>query len=98
MRWIRSFRIELIDCTARIDVTNDPEGDSVHETYTFEGLGDVSVRRYHDVDRDELGLGDFCGVDEVAIDGGRARYRLDTGDAVVEFEAASRRLTVHVPT
>jgi hypothetical protein len=49
-------------------------------------VGNLQVDRYHEAD--QASLGDLTGIAIEELSKGRARFRADTGDAIVVFEAA----------
>ena len=92
--WISTLIIDLLNCTASLNATDNPDHGGSSVEVEFEQVGNVRVDRYHDASAPCLG--DMTGVLVKSIGGGRARFRLDTGDATVEFEAAEHpRVTNH---
>ena len=85
--WISKFVIDLIDCTVRLEATRDPDRGMHAFEVEFRDVGNVQVDRYHDAD--EPSLGNLMGIGVEQLAHARARFRADTGDAVVVFEAAA---------
>jgi hypothetical protein len=86
--YIVSLCFDVVECTAAISFTTDPESQGKSVSCRFAEVGSIVVRRYHEVGQDRITLGDFTGIAVSPIDEHRVRYSLDTGDAAVSFEAA----------
>jgi len=92
--WISMLAVDLIDCTIRLEGTVDPERTGSAFELTFREVGNIRVERYHDFETMPC-LGDFNLIRVEDLADGRARFRTDTGDAMLIFEAvASPRLVV----
>ena len=85
--YIVNLKIELVDCTLTVRYTDDPERGEVGATVEFTEVGNVQVDRYHDAD--DHTYGDFNPIRRVAVSLGRSRFKINTGDAVLAFEASS---------
>ncbi len=86
-RWITAFNINVIECTLLLSVTDEPERPMPVEEYTFRSVSAIQVDRYHET-KDNC-LGDFQGIEEKKFDNDRSEFRINTGDALVIFQAAS---------
>jgi hypothetical protein len=86
--WISKLVVDLIDCTIRLEGTADPERAGSALELIFREVGNVRVERYHDLDNAPC-LGDFNLIRAEDLGDGRARFRTDTGDAMLVFEAAA---------
>ena len=77
---------DLIGCTLAVRLTDDPDHNPETATITFAEVGPLHVDRYHDAD--VKCMGDFEPFTVVPLTGGRARFRTNTGDAILTFEAS----------
>ena len=87
--WITAFTFDLVTATAGATCTRDPDSGLAAFCVKFRDVGNVRVNRYHDAS--EPCLGDMAGFLVEATTPNRARYRIDTGDAIVVFEASVER-------
>ena len=85
--YIIEIAVELIDCTLVLRLTDDPERGEVGASVLFKHVGAVRVNRYHDAD--DTCLGDFEPIRRFSLGGGRVRFTIDTGDAMLTFEASA---------
>lgn len=86
--WISKLVIDLIDCTITLEGTVDPERTGGAFELIFREVGDVRIERYHDLDTVPC-LGDLNLIRVENLADGRARFRTDTGDAMIDFQAAA---------
>ncbi len=86
--WISMLAVDLIGCTIRLVGTIDPERAGSAFELTFREVGHIRVERYHDFGSMPC-LGDFSLIRAEDLTDGRARFRTDTGDAMLVFEAAA---------
>jgi len=80
--------IDLIDCTIALAATRNPECGDFSLTLQFREGGNVQITRYHDL-HDPPCLGDFTPIRAEELGDGRVRFHIDTGDAVLVFEACA---------
>lgn len=85
--WIYDFQFDVIECTAVVSLTTDPDKGVVEEELHFHEVGNISVDRYHEPASGTRGLGDWSDLELTAVDSGRCRFKVNTGDAFVRFEA-----------
>ena len=88
--WITKLVIDLINCTISLEGTAEPEAaePSISLVLSFREVGNVRVERYHDFDHVPC-FGDLTHIQVEHLGSGRARFRTDTGDAILAFEAAA---------
>jgi hypothetical protein len=83
-RWILDFTFDAIASSVRIVLTADPERATHDKEVLIKGVSAFHIERYHEPE--EVCLGDCLGC-TVAPHGTQWRYKLDTGDAVICFDA-----------
>ncbi len=84
--WISELWIDLIESTITLVTTRNPDAPAKGFRLVFEQVGDISLDRYHAIDDPELAH--FSPVHVKSLPNkSRARFRLDTGDARLVFEA-----------
>lgn len=89
--WIAELTINPLECSIHLTTTAEPDKVTMPSAwrYVFRAVGNLQIERYHDTDNPCLG--DFCGIHVHELGDGRSRYRLDTGDAWLTFEASTER-------
>ena len=85
-RWILSFTFDVVECSACLVLTRDPDAGKADEEFVFTDVSNIAVERYHDVEP-EVTLGDFTEIKKTPREQDRVVFQLDTGDALVTFEA-----------
>ncbi len=91
--YIVHITVELTMCTLVVQYTVDPERGEVGAMVEFTEVGNIQVFRYHDAG--DVCYGDFEPIRAVSLVEGRSRFTMNTGDAVVMFEAASRWIVAY---
>jgi hypothetical protein len=86
--WISQLNLDLVDCTLTCVTTANPDAPDQAFRVEFKEVGKVSVERYHDAR--QVSLGDFGRFRMRPTNGdGRAVFEINTGDALLTFEASA---------
>ncbi len=83
-RWIVELSFDAIASSVRIVLTADPERATHDKEVLIKGVISFQAERYHEPEK--VCLGDYIGCSITPL-GTRWRYKLDTGDAIICFDA-----------
>ena len=86
-RWILELAFDAIQASVRIVFTLDPEQGTRDQEVLITGVSTFHVDRYHEPE--VICLGDYLGC-TVTPHGTQWHYKLDTGDAVIRFDAQQK--------
>ena len=84
------YIIELVfsitECACTLALTKTPDKPRVDTEIIFSSVGNVLIKRYHDP---KVCFGDFLELNIKQLTSDRSEFVIDTGDALVTFEASS---------
>ena len=83
---IIEFVFSVTECTSTLTLTKTPNKPQVDTKIVFSYVGNVLIKRYHNP---EDCFGDYTGLNVKQLTTDRSEFMIDTGDALVTFEASS---------